>query len=90
MPELELWPLQDRELRVNQFCALVSRALHLQLAVRQVRTVDDLTALARRHGIPMEPLDIALHYRFLDQPYWPWYGRPMQVRRHFVHLGRLP
>lgn len=82
--------MQDREQRVKAFCQLVSRELHLQLAVRQLTTVEGLTAFSRRHGVPIDHLDVALFYRYFDEPFWPWYGKPKQVRRHFAHLGRLP
>ena len=44
----------------------------------------------RRHRVPIDHMDVALFYRMFDHPFWPWYGKPKQVRRHFAHLGRLP
>lgn len=90
MSDSGLRELDERERRVERFCAVVSTQLHLQLAVRQITTVDQLTALSRRHRVPIDHLDVALFYRLLDHPFWPWYGKPKQVRRHFAHLGRLP
>lgn len=82
--------LHHREERVRRFCDAVEAHLHLQLAVRSITTVDELTALSKRHRVPIDHLDVALFYRFFNQPFWPWFGQPMQMRRHFAHLGRLP
>jgi hypothetical protein len=90
MSESALLELEERERRVEHFCAVVAAELHLQLAVRQITTVDELTAFSRRHRVPIDHLDVALFYRYFDHSFWPWYGKPKQVRRHFAHLGRLP
>jgi len=76
--------------RVQSFCTLVSEQLHLQLAVRQITTVEQLIALARRHRHQLDHLDVVLYQHLLNEPFWPWFGKPSRVRRLFAHLGRLP
>lgn len=90
MSESALRDLEVREERVRRFCAVVASDLHLQLAVSQITTVDELTAFSRRHRVPIDHLDVALFDRLFDHPFWPWYGKSKQVRRHIAHLGRLP
>jgi hypothetical protein len=88
--ESALREFEERERRVEHYCAVVAAELHLQLAVRQITTVDELTAFSRRQRVPIDHLEIALFYRYFDQPFWPWYAKPKQVRRYFAHLGCLP
>lgn len=76
--------------RVQSFCTLVTEQLHLQLAVRQITTVEELMALARRHRHPIDHMDVLLYQHLLNEPFWPWFGKPIRVRRHFANLGRLP
>jgi len=35
----------------------------------------------------LQKTDLVLTYRDLNQPYFPWHGRPKQKRREFIHLG---
>ncbi len=60
MSESALLELEECERRVEHFCAVVAAELHLQLAVRQITTVDELTAFSRRHRVPIDHLDIAV------------------------------
>lgn len=76
--------------RMQSFCTLVSEQLHLQLAVRQITTVEELMALAHRHRHPIDHMDVLLYQYVLNEPFWPWVGKPFRVRRLFANLGRLP
>jgi len=80
----------EREGRIADFRRLVESKIHLQFAVRQVRTMVELMALSRRVGAPLEHLNITLNYRDTNESWWPWHGMPTQARRHFVHVAQLP
>ena len=80
----------EREQRVADFTRLVEGKPHLQFAVRQIKTMDDLIAFSRRTGAPLKELDIALNYRDMNETWWPWFDLPMQHRRSFVHTGKFP
>lgn len=79
-----------RQRKVEAFVAYVQQQLHVQLAVRQLRSVDELIALGKRHRVPLDHVDVVCFYRQWDEPFWPWHGQPMAVRRHFAHLGVMP
>lgn len=80
----------DSEYRLQQFINLVSSQSNLQVLIRDARTLREIAGLSRKFGTPVEEIDLALSYRYLNQDFWPWHGRPMQHRRHFVHQGGLP
>lgn len=80
----------EREQRVADFTRLVESKPHLQFAISQVQSMDELLALSRRAGAPLKDLDIVLNYRDMNEAWWPWFDRPKQDRRAFVHTGRFP
>lgn len=84
------WFYERRQKRVLSFTSYVGEHLHLQLAIRQITTVQELVAIACRHRFRIDHADVLLFYRQWDQTFWPWHGMPTQVRKHFAHVGRLP
>jgi hypothetical protein len=89
-PRSALRDLERRRQKVQAFVDWVSAHLHLQFHLRQITTMQELVAFSKRHRVPIDHLDVTLFYRDFNEPFWPWYGRPKQVRRHFAHLGRMP
>lgn len=80
----------EREQRVADFTRLVESKPHLQFAVSQAQSMEELLALSRRAGAPLRDMDIALNYRDMNENWWPWFDRSKQDRRAFVHTGRFP
>ena len=76
--------------KVQDFIQLVERQMHLRFYVRQVTTMEQLLALSRRIGAPLQQRDLALTVRVLDQPWWPWFGWSMEARQFFVCTGDRP
>ena len=82
-------PFGEREQRVANFLLLVESDAQLQRKLMHIQTLDELLAISSEVGCGLDKADIVLSYRELNQSYWPWHDMPMQVRRHFVHAGRL-
>jgi hypothetical protein len=79
--------LAERDRRVAAFLRKASTSPEIQFALRTSESLQEILGITARAGYPLQKTDLVLTYRDLNQPYFPWHGRPKQKRREFIHLG---